>query len=214
MLRISNCSVYGLVESVLASGYPFRKDLPCSISDENDSHLIRAKKLGRATSGSGHDTFLKGIIVQFDLTYPLYIDKQLKRYHFIDTISSQSTMHCILEMDIEKQCNEYVFPETILELNWYINQYNHFKNNPETFKKIFMDDDYNEWLYEQYMTIISNVPSGFELTARVTTNYLQLKTIYNQRKNHKLKEDWGYFCNWILELPMFEELCIKEEVEI
>ena len=31
-----------------------------------------ALKLSNAISGSGHDNFLKGIIVQFDLKYPEY----------------------------------------------------------------------------------------------------------------------------------------------
>jgi hypothetical protein len=42
---------------------------------------------------------------------------------------------------------------------------------------------------------------GFELWMGISTNYLQLKTIYNQRKAHKL-EDWKYFCNWIESLPL------------
>ena len=35
-------------------------------------------------------------------------------------------------------------------------------------------------------------------------NYLQLKTIYKQRKNHKLKEDWGAICSMIEGLPYSE----------
>jgi len=43
------------------------------------------------------------------------------------------------------------------------------------------------------------------MVMRITTNYLQLKTIYRQRKNHKLPE-WRIFCDWILSLPEFKEL--------
>ena len=39
----------------------------------------------------------------------------------------------------------------------------------------------------------------------MTTNYRQLKTIYLQRKNHKLKE-WHEFCAWCESLPYFMEL--------
>ena len=35
-----------------------------------------------------------------------------------------------------------------------------------------------------------------------------LKTIYNQRKSHKLKEDYGAFCGWIETLPYAKELII------
>lgn len=40
----------------------------------------------------------------------------------------------------------------------------------------------------------------------VSTNYLQLKTMYRQRKHHKLKEDWNAFCQMCEKLPMFLEL--------
>lgn len=31
---------------------------------------------------------------------------------------------------------------------------------------------------------------------------------YKQKKNHKLKEDWGEFCAWIESLPYAKELII------
>jgi hypothetical protein len=46
--------------------------------------------------------------------------------------------------------------------------------------------------------LVSNIPMGLELGAGIVTNYLQLKTIYKQRKNHKL-EEWHMFCDWIEE---------------
>ena len=38
------------------------------------------------------------------------------------------------------------------------------------------------------------------LTASMTTNYRQLKTIYAQRRHHRLPE-WQAFCDWIETLP-------------
>lgn len=43
----------------------------------------------------------------------------------------------------------------------------------------------------------------------ISTNYLQLKTIYSQRKSHKLKNDWGYFCDFIETLPLSELITNK-----
>ena len=63
---------------------------------------------------------------------------------------------------------------------------------------------------ENYLTVLYNNPSGFKLTARMTTNYRQLKTIYYQRRNHRLPE-WRTFCSWIEELPYFKELVLKAE---
>ena len=56
---------------------------------------------------------------------------------------------------------------------------------------------------ENYLKLLYNVPVGFMLTAGMTTNYRQLKTIYAQRKNHRLPE-WREFCQWIETLPMCE----------
>lgn len=75
-------------------------------------------------------------------------------------------------------------------LNKLISEYNSEKDSWDSEKK-----------YEKYMEIISNCPMGLELWCHCTTNYEQLATIYKQRKNHKLKEDWGEFCNWIENLP-------------
>ena len=49
------------------------------------------------------------------------------------------------------------------------------------------------------------------MTGWVTTNYLQLMNIYQQRKTHRLPE-WREFCQELLELPMFKELLIANGI--
>jgi hypothetical protein len=44
----------------------------------------------------------------------------------------------------------------------------------------------------------------------MTTNYRQLKTIYQQRKAHRLPE-WVSFCEWIESLP-YSQLITGEAV--
>ena len=44
-----------------------------------------------------------------------------------------------------------------------------------------------------------------------TTNYLQLKTIYQQRKNHRL-EEWDTFCEFIKWLPRDELITGERDV--
>ena len=45
----------------------------------------------------------------------------------------------------------------------------------------------------------------------MVTNYQQLKTMYKQRRYHKLKE-WHVFCDWVETLPHFLELTgVKKE---
>lgn len=182
---VRNVGVYGLNESISASGYPMLKAHPkpfwgCSRADEE-----RAQKLGKAPIGSGHDNFLKGIVVQFDLTASEKMWPELQRYHFIDFVSSMSTMHRLHVMD--RQYNEYTAPEVIDAFEAVVNFYNKYPT------------EYN------FLQMIYSYPSGLLLTARLTTNYQQLKTVYAQRKNHRLPE-WQLFCQWIETLPSVKTL--------
>ena len=201
LVKVDNARVYGLEESIVASGYPMQTytvDLDeLEILDEEvitKKDLKRAKHLGNAVAGSGHDCFLKGIIVQFDLQVPEYIWRQLDRYHFIDYISSQSKMHRITKINLDSVCNRYVSDEVKEILKSIIDKY-----EAET------DTDKKKELFNE---IIANTPAGLMLTARMTTNYLQLKSIINQRSNHKMQE-WRYLCDWFKTLPMLEELVCK-----
>ena len=94
MLQIKNIEVYGLEESIKRSGFPMKTGEPSTQTNKLGDY-DRARKLAYARVGSGHNTALKGIIVQFDLKYPQYFTPQLQRYHFVDIVSSQSKMHCL-----------------------------------------------------------------------------------------------------------------------
>lgn len=183
---IKNVKVYGLEDSVKASKYPMAVDIDKCSSDVTDT----TKKLAGCPLGTGHDQFLTGIIVQFDLTLSIKCWVEAQRYHFLDFVSSQSTMHKIAKMDIINNCNGYVTREAIDNLLVLTRQYN------------------DEPTAENYLKVLYNIPTGFELTARMTTNYRQLKTIYKQRKTHRLPE-WRKFCEWIETLPHSEFLTGK-----
>lgn len=189
-MKIQNAQVYGIENSFRVSKFPMSVD-PDSLNGEITKRINALATCGK---GEGHDNFLNGIIVQFDLTFTIKAWTEAERYHFFDFISSQSTMHCISKMDIRKQCNEYVTENTIAEVN--------------RLKEIYLNDP----TPENYLVLLYNVPVGFQLTAGMTTNYRQLKTIYAQRKTHRLPE-WREFCKWIESLP-YSELITgnKEEV--
>jgi len=191
MTTIKNLKTYGLAESIYRSGYPMMTGEPADFLDPErikGTSMTRASRLAGVANGSGHANFLKGIIVQFDLKYPQYLSPQLQRYHWFEIISSQSKMHCLTKGEFS--FNEYVDNKVIDNLQLRIDQYNFYNS------------------YENFMKCISNVPAGLEMWMGITTNYLQLKTIYMQRKNHKLKEDYGAIMAMIKDLPMGEELII------
>lgn len=182
MKIVNNVQVYGLENSIRAAKFPMATDFDNLSTEKSKS----TDSLGKAKIGSGHDNFLNGIIVQFDLTFSNKAWVEMQRYHFIDFISSGSTMHRITKFDLKDACNEYVDDRIIKILQEKVDEYNN-----------------GEKTSEKYLEILYNIPSGFRMTAAMTTNYRQLKTIYHQRKNHRLHE-WREFCKWIETLPEHE----------
>ena len=199
MLEISNVKVYDLRESIIASGNAMRIE-PVPYSDEEfEKGLKRMKKLVHSSLSTNvhcHDNALTGIRVSFDVKYPQYWSLEFQRYHFADIVTSSSKMHRLCKMNIANACNKYVSDETIEQMEELVGRYNYAVEKGAE----------EGVIYENFMKMISNCPMGLELFERVSTNYKQLQTIYNQRKNHRLKEDWGAFCKMIEELPYFEEL--------
>lgn len=208
MKPISNIKVYDLEESMRAAGYPMRTELDETLDFTKD--WSRAQRLTKASRfNAAHAQFLTGIVVNFDLTFSNKAWIEAERYRFLNFVSSQSTMHCITKFGLRKQCNEYVDERIITIVQEYIDLYNSLTAQ---------DEETIEFKKNLYLKILYNLPSGFQLTARMTTNYRCLLNIYNQRHDHRLPE-WREFCNQLLEeLPFFKELVeaymnkeIKEE---
>ena len=196
MPNVSNVRVYGLDEAIRAAKYPKAVEL-----DGLTAELTKGiKACSTCPTGTGHDNFLKGIIVQFDLTISEKAWLQAERYRFLDFVSSCSMMHKLQNMNPRTQCNRYVDPRVIDVLNEKIGEYNRLLNVRK--EGIAVTD---ETLKEARLEMLYNAPLGFELTAAMTTNYLQLKTILQQRRNHLLP-DWQVVCDWIESLPRFLEL--------
>lgn len=198
MLTILDVKVYDLFESVIASGNAMRLEPVEYTQEEFQKGLKRMARLVK-TSQSGnircHDNALTGIRVSIDLKYPQYWSMEFQRYHFADIVTSSSKMHRLCKMDLSRSCNHYVDSRVLEVMREKVEKYN------------------QDQTYENFMNVISNCPMGLELFMRVSTNYKQLQTIYFQRKNHKLQEDWGAFCKMIEDLPYFKELILGEYEE-
>ena len=187
-LVMDNVYIFGLDNAVRGSKFPMAVD----VNAVNTDITKTTKNLASVNAGTGHDQFLTGIIAQFDLTFTVKAWTEAERYHFFDFISSQSTMHRISKFDLDAQYIDYVDPRMIEVMNKLKDKYN------ETGDK------------EDYLRLLYSNPCGFKLTAAMTTNYRQLKIIYNQRKNHLLPE-WRTFCEQLEHFPYFNELCLKED---
>lgn len=194
---ISNIEVYGIDKAFKTSKYPMSID----VNDCTDTLTQNIKKLAHAKSGSGHDNFLKGIVVQFDLTFTIKAWTEAERYHFFDIVSSQSTMHRISKFELkDASFSEYTDIEIKQRLKELIDAYN--EDSTDTTGKV--GEDLKK---DKYLELLYSVPVGLKLTAGITTNYQQLKTIYFQRKNHRLPE-WRLFCKQLEDLPYFKELIL------
>ena len=187
---VSSVSIYGLLPSVQASKFPMSTDTNTSPEPTETTY-----RLAQCEPGSGHDQFLTGIVVQFNLTFTNKAWVEAERYHFLDFVSSQSTMHRIAQFDLDQAYIDYVDPRMVEIMKALVAEYN---SDPTP---------------EKYLRMLYSNPAGFRLTARMTTNYRQLKTIYRQRRNHRLPE-WRAFCEWIETLPYSEWItCMRESEE-
>jgi hypothetical protein len=180
-ILIEDVVVTGLEYVGKASGYPHNSNPVFSES--------RLQKLGSAKVGSGHDGCIKGVIVHSTITADHSFFLQFLRYHFHDIISSTSKMHSLTNMEL-------VF---------------HPKTDPEVIEVFTkMRDRYTNGWITDFETLALSAPIGLMLTAATVSSYLQLKTIWHQRKNHKMSA-WVEYCNWIETLPLMKDILKIED---
>lgn len=226
MLEFHNVEVSGLETSIIACRYAMMTEMPDLSNEETrrdlfEKGLERAKKLVLANDNDEgihcHANFRTGIRVEFDMKYTQYITKQIQRYHWFDYVSSSSMMHKITKMDFSKCCTKYVSKNAIDEVTKWKDLYNHIvENKIESYTfdngvNTFTTDNFADTKYVAMMLIISNCPMGAELFVHVNTNYEQLCTMYHQRVHHKLREDWGAFCDMVKSLPYAEDLILARK---
>jgi hypothetical protein len=204
-MKISNIKIYDMMESIVASGLPMMAEYDETwIADEIENlatyenikenpHFKRACKLAANPAGSGHCNFLSGITVSMNVTATNVWWMQLERYHFVQIVSSQSKMHRLRQMvdGNNKTDARSCFHE-------------------KTPLAAIADFETDAYEMDDFETLVYSCPMGLELTARITTNYLQLRTMYHQRKAHKLSE-WHTFCDWVRSLPFAAEFITGKE---
>ena len=186
------------------------------IIGENDMNL--AKRL--IAGGPEHRKFLRQIFVSVDITAPLYWWKEFDTYKIGTTANSTSTMHKLATTPITMSCFE-------------TDDYNHalpFGRTDSDYREpfgIYAEGivDLMEKLRQLYIStkdksywkeLIRWLPESWLQTRTVTMNYENLRTMYHQRKNHKLNEWSGCddptkpcFCGWVESLPYAKEFIIE-----
>lgn len=181
--------MYGFKNALRVSGFP----MIIEDKEETEEQLLkRAIRLGSTPIGEGHDNFLNGIIIQFDGDFTNKFTIEFQRYHHKDYISSQSLQFTVAKRD-ETFFDKFTTPKAI-----------------EAFLEAKEEYLLNK-TQDNYLRLLMSTPNGMKIKAGITTNMRQLKTMYKQRRTHRLPE-WQEFCDWCLTIPYFKELCnIKEE---
>lgn len=154
----------------------------------SDTELLQRLSKGN----SAESKYLRMMHVIFDMKAPLYFWKQFDTYKIGTVSNSESTMHSITKKhldlsdfsfpDLYSEEDEGIWYSTLELLNTLIDEYNESK-------------DKNIW-----QQLISILPNGYMQKRTIDINYAVLKSIYDQRKGHKLGE-WKQFLDWIMDIP-------------
>ncbi len=205
-MKITNTEVYGFEASLRGMRNPMNSwhlqdsvpyycmpDILWDATLIGERDLDLAKRLIKA--GNEHCKFLRQIQVWADFDMPLYWWSEFDTYKF-NTKNSCSTMHKLFNAEKEIELDDFVYSkEDINTLNFIISELNSLR------QKYLETKDFNYVIRGKRL-----LPTSFKQKRTVNTNYAELMNIYNQRKNHRLKEEWqDVFCKWCEELPYFKQ---------
>ena len=172
---------------------------------DNDTISIGSNDMDLATrlikAGTEHRKFLRMIHVQVDMTAPLYFWKEYDTYKIATVANSESTMHRITSKPITLEYFE--------------------TDDMKPFEKGYLQsiidicEDYRLQYLETkdkdiWKALIRLLPESWLQTRTIDLNYETLRTIYHQRKFHKLSE-WHTFCDWVKTLPYAKEFITDGE---
>lgn len=171
-------------------------------NDYIDFALIGPKDLKLAqtliAAGPEHRKFLRQIEVCVDITAPLYWYKEFDTYKIATVANSTSTMHKLTSKPITLDCFEIddyspVDEKFIKDLINYL----------EGLRQLYLETN-NKQIWKE---LVRWLPESWLQTRTVTMNYETLRSIYHQRKDHKLNEWSGKDNN---NLPNFINTFIKK----
>lgn len=159
-------------------------------------------------SGSEHCKFLRMIHVSADFDMPRYFWSEFDTYHY-NTKNSCSTMHKLLNnnnpitLDMFETCDEdaYLWNKIIVRLEEFRLDYKELQKTTKN----------KEEMDRLLLRAKRLLPEGMLQLRTIDTNYAELRNMYFQRRNHRLKEEWiNTFCKWVENLPYADELICFE----
>lgn len=179
----------------------------CGVSN-NTGYIIGPNDLKLAKnlikSGNEHMKFMRMIHVAADVDMPRYWWSEMDTYHF-NTKNSCSTMHRLLNNNNPITLDMFIICEE--DKDWWEFTIKKLEKLRQEYKEIQRTTKDKNAMNRLLVRAKRMLPEGFLQMRTLDTNYAELRTIYFQRKNHRLQEEWcDTFCSWIESLPYAKEL--------
>ena len=158
--------------------------------------------------GGEHSKYMRMIHVAVDVNMPRYWWSEADTYHF-NTKNSCSTMHKLLNnnnpitLDLFITCKE--------DIDWWEATVEKLESMRKEYKEIQATTKDNIAMNRLLVRAKRILPEGFLQLRTWDTNYAELRNMYFQRRNHRLKEEWNdAFCKWVESLPYAKELIMYD----
>lgn len=165
------------------------------IIGEKDYDL--AKRL--CVGGDVHRKWMRMVFVWANITMPRYLAQEFDTYQYIPK-STESTMHTLRKQEFDQSNFEFDWDTAPVYATEAMN------HMIEALK--MARDDMNKAEGEEKTRLLRCIkgmlPEGFSHTRGVCMNYEHLARMYEQRKDHRLKEWNTDFVNWVHTLPYSE----------
>lgn len=213
-MEIKNTEVYGFEAALRGMRNPMNSwsNNDSYYNKENNQYVIGNNDMKLAQtlirSGSEHCKFLRMIHVSADFDMPRYFWSEFDTYHY-NTKNSCSTMHKLLNnnnpitLDMFETCDEdaSLWNEIIVRLEEFRLDYKELQKTTKN----------KEEMDRLLLRAKRLLPEGMLQLRTIDTNYAELRNMYFQRRNHRLKEEWiNTFCKWVENLPYADELICFE----
>lgn len=206
MVNFQTIEIAGFAPAIAGMRHPLKSydKADSAYDEEGNLHIgkndyLLAKRLCEAGSPE-HAKFLRQISVWVNITAPRFWWTEFDTYKIGTTANSQSTMHTLMRDGIKEEDIYFYFGEDELA-NQAMRDYLIAINDLIELYKTLEIKEIKEQYFEKIKAML---PEGFIQTRMVSLNYQVLRTMYNQRKNHRLSGWNTDFVNWIHTLPLSE----------
>lgn len=208
MVNFQTIEIAGFAPAIAGMRHPLKSYSKADSAYDEDSNLhigkndyLLAKRLCQAGSPE-HAKFLRQISLWVNITAPRFWWTEFDTYKIGTTANSQSTMHTLTRDGIRNEdFYEAIFEGNSDAENEIIFAYLNLINDKTELYKASEEKEIKDHCFEKIKAML---PEGFIQTRMVSLNYQVLRTMYNQRKNHRLSGWNTDFVNWIHTLPLSE----------